>query len=94
MSGLNHVISNIAICADDTTLYSKWDQASDMWQQAELASELESDLWDTVDWVRKTLVDFNVIKNQLISFGWSDNIQPKKQGKNKAWGNLKRGYAI
>ena len=47
-----------------------------------------------MDWVRKPLVDFNVIKNQLISFGWSDNIQPKKQGKNKAWRNLKRGYAI
>ena len=38
------VICNIAICADDTTLYSKCDQASDLWQQLELASELESDL--------------------------------------------------
>ena len=38
------VISNIAIYADDTTLYSKCDQASDLWQQLELASELESDL--------------------------------------------------
>ena len=27
------VISNIAIYADDTTLYSKCDQASDHWQQ-------------------------------------------------------------
>ena len=26
------VLSNIAIYADDTTLYSKCDQASDMWQ--------------------------------------------------------------
>ena len=41
------VICNIAIYADDTTLYSKCDQASDLWQQLELASELESDLWDT-----------------------------------------------
>ena len=41
------VICNIAICADDTTLYSKCDQASDLWQQLELASELESDLQDT-----------------------------------------------
>ena len=40
------VICNIAIYADDTTLYSKCDQASDMWQQLELASELESDLRD------------------------------------------------
>ena len=38
------VIGNIAIYADDTTLYSKCDQASDLWQQLELASELESDL--------------------------------------------------
>ena len=42
------VIFNIAIYADDTTLYSNCDQASDLWQQLELASELESDLPDTV----------------------------------------------
>ena len=42
------VICDIAIYADDTTLYSKCDQASDLWQQLELASELESDLRDTV----------------------------------------------
>ena len=46
------VICNIAIYADDTTLYSKCDQASDLWQQLELASEVESDLQDTVDWAR------------------------------------------
>ena len=38
------VICNIAIYADDTTLYSKCNQTSDLWQQLELASELESDL--------------------------------------------------
>ena len=38
------VICNIAIYADDATLYSKCDQASDLWQQLDLASELESDL--------------------------------------------------
>ena len=38
------VICDIAIYADDTTLYSKCDQASDLWQQLELASKLESDL--------------------------------------------------
>ena len=31
-------ICNIAIYADETTLYSKCDQASDLWQQLELAS--------------------------------------------------------
>ena len=43
-------ICNIAIYADDTTLYSKCDQAFDRWQQLELASELKSGLRDTVDW--------------------------------------------
>ena len=37
----------------DTTLYSNCDLASDLWQQLELASKLESDLQDTVDWGRK-----------------------------------------
>ena len=35
------VICNIAIYDDDTTLYFKCDQALDLWQQLELASELE-----------------------------------------------------
>ena len=56
------VICNIANYADDTTLYSKCNQTSDLWQQLELASELESDLRDTVDWGRKWLVDFNAGK--------------------------------
>ena len=38
------VICDIAIYADDTTLYSKCDQTSDLWQKLELASQLESDL--------------------------------------------------
>ena len=44
INDLSDVICNIAIYADDITLYSKCDQASDLWQQLELASELESDL--------------------------------------------------
>ena len=67
------VICNIAIYADDTTLYSKCDQASDLWQQLELASELESDLRDTVDWGKKWLVDFSAGKTQLVSFEQSNN---------------------
>ena len=47
------VICNIDICADDNVLYSKCDQAFDLWQQLELASELESDLQDTLDWGKK-----------------------------------------
>ena len=38
------VICNTAIYADDTTLYYKCYQASDLWQQLEMAAELESDL--------------------------------------------------
>ena len=52
----DNVICDIAICADDTILYSKCDQASDLWQQLELASELESVLQDTVDWGRNGLL--------------------------------------
>ena len=68
------VICDITIYADDdTTLYSKCVRASDMWQQLELASELESDLRDTVDWGKKWLVDFNAGKTQLVSFDQSNN---------------------
>ena len=66
-------ICNIAISADDTTLYSKCDQASDLLQQLELASELESDLQDTVDWRKKWLVDFSAKKTQLVLFDLSTN---------------------
>ena len=38
------VICDIAIDADDTTVYCKCDRASNLWQQLELASEHESDL--------------------------------------------------
>ena len=38
------VICNISIYADGTTLHCKFDQASGLWQQLELASECESDL--------------------------------------------------
>ena len=62
------VICNIAIYADDTTLYSKCDQASDLWRQLELASELESYPQDTVDWGRKWLIDFTAGQTQLVLF--------------------------
>ena len=47
------VICDIAIYADDITLYCKCDQAPDLWQQLELASEFQSDLRDTVDWGKR-----------------------------------------
>ena len=67
------VICDIAIYADDTTLYSKYDWASDLWQQLRLASELESDLRDTVDWGKKWLVDLSAGKTRLVSFDLSKN---------------------
>ena len=70
---LDDVICDIAIYADNTTIYSKCDQASDLWQQLELASELESELQGTVDWGRNWLVDFNAGKTQLILFDWSNS---------------------
>ena len=47
--------------------------AADLWQQLELASELESDLRDTVDWGKEWLVDFNAAKTQLVLFDQSIN---------------------
>ena len=38
-----------------------------------MASELESDLRDTVDWGKKWLVDFSSGKTQLVSFDWPNN---------------------
>ena len=64
----DNVICNIAIYADDTTVYSKCDQASDLWQQLAWVSELASNLQDTVDWGKKWLVDFNAGETQLVSF--------------------------
>ena len=52
----------IVIYADDTTLYSNYDQASDLWQ-LQLASELKFDLRGSVDWGRKRLIDFSTGKN-------------------------------
>ena len=57
------VICHIAIYADDTAFYSNCDQASNLRQ---LASELESNLRETVDCSRKWLADFNAGKTQLV----------------------------
>ena len=47
INDLPDVICHIAICADNATFYSRCNQASDLWQQLEVASELEYDLQDT-----------------------------------------------
>ena len=74
INDLPDVICDIAIYADDTTLYSIWYQASDMWQQLEFVSELEFDLRDTVDWDKKGFFDFSAWKTQLVLFDqWNNN---------------------
>ena len=45
-----------------------------LWQQLEFASELESDLQDTVDWGKKWLVNFSAGKTQLVLFAWSNKM--------------------
>ena len=60
------IICNIAMYADDTTLYS------DLWQQLQLAFEFEFDLGDLVYWGNKWLVDFDAWKTQQVPFDWSN----------------------
>ena len=64
---------DIALYPDDTTLYSKCNQVSDLWKQLELASELESDLRETANWGKKLFADFNAGKTQLVLFDQSNN---------------------
>ena len=59
------VICGIGIYADDATLYSGCDQASDLCRQLELGSELKSHLQGTVD--------FNAGKTQLVLFDRSNS---------------------
>ena len=61
------VVSRIAIYADDTTLYSSSDKASDIWKQVEMSAELESDLRDTVEWGKRWQVNLQCRKD---SFGF------------------------
>ena len=61
------VICNIAIYADDATLYCKCDHASDLWEQLELAFDLNL-IYETLDWGRKWLVDFSNHGHPMIFF--------------------------
>ena len=65
------VMCHIAIYDVDT--HYKCDQASDLWQQFQLASERESDLRATADWAKNWLVGFNAGKTQMISLDRSSN---------------------
>ena len=68
VNDLLDIISNITIylcwwCF----LYSK----SDLFQQLELVSELESDVQDTEETGKEWHVNFIAVKTQLISFDWT-----------------------
>ena len=72
------VICDFAIYADDTTLYSKCDQASDLWQEHELASELNliyETLWTEV---RSGLLILVLGKTQLVLFDHHCRSQQQK----------------
>ena len=60
---VSFVICVIAIYADNSTLYSKFDQASNLWQQLELASGFESDLRDYCGQGREVSCWFQCWKN-------------------------------
>ena len=48
-----------------------------------MASELKSDLQDTLDWGKKWLVDFSTGETQLVAFDWcndTDIIDVKMDG--------------
>ena len=68
-----NILCKIAIFADDNTFYSKYEQASHLCQQPELASGLESDLRDTVDCGKNWLVNLRAGKTQFVSFDWSSS---------------------
>ena len=61
------VTCSIAIYADDTTLYSKCDQTSDLWQQLELDSNLNLTHETLQAKGTKWFADFNAGKTQ---FAW------------------------
>ena len=58
--------------------FSKCDQASYLWQQLELASELESGLRDTVDWGKNGSIDLKMdgsVLEEKSSFKGNPNFQ-------------------
>ena len=79
------MLSVILLCMLMILLSFLSDQAFDLLQQLELASELESDLqgtaelgnlnllYKTLDWGKKWFVDLNAGKTQLVSFDQSNN---------------------
>ena len=80
-------VSVILLCADDTTLYSKRNQASDLWQQLQLASEGESDLRETVDCGKKYFRLTSIIRLVLL-MGKRISLFMKKHHLLRCWVSL------
>ena len=72
ISDLPVVICNIAIYADDATLYSKCDQAFDLCNNENWLLNLNLN-YETLNWGRKWPVDFNTGKTELVLFDQSNN---------------------
>ena len=66
------VICGIAIFADYTSLCSKCDQASDLWNNLNWLLNLNL-VYKTLDWDKKWLVDFSAGKTHLVLYDQSNN---------------------
>ena len=66
------VICGIAIFADYTSLCSKCDQASDLWNNLNWLLNLNL-VYKTLDWDKKWLVDFRAGKTHLVLYDQSNN---------------------
>ena len=63
----NNILSQLAIYADDATIYSCLDKTNDPFDKIESAAELEVDLRTVAEWGEKWLVSFNASKTKLLS---------------------------
>ena len=61
------LISDLAIYADDTSLYSCVNEKSGLFERLELAGSLELDLSSVIEWGSQWLVTFNSAKTKLVS---------------------------
>ena len=61
------LLSDVAIYADDTSLYSCLDRKSELFSRVEQADELEYDLGNITEWGDNWLVKFNPKKTKLLS---------------------------
>ena len=55
------------------SIYSKFDQATDLWKQLEMATGLESHQRDTMDLGRNWIVDLSARKTHFVSFDRSNS---------------------